>query len=583
LNIAVNFSAGQFVVATIAEAFGAALRHHQGGNLRQAEQLYQEIIKANPDHAESHHLMGVLAFQFGRFDEAIASIRKALALNPDAAVYHCNLGLALQAKGQFKEAVAALENALCLRPEFPEAHNNLGALLVQLTKVAEALPHYEEALRLRPAYAEAHNNLGNAFQQQGKLEEAEAKHRQAIAIDPKYAEAYNNLGVALQRQGRLDEAVAECHQALRVQPGYAQAHNNLGMALRHQGKWEDAAAHFESALSLKADYPVPHFNLALVWLAHGDFERGWSKYEWRWTQPGFIRRDFSKPLWDGADLRGKTILLHAEDGLGDTLHFIRYASLVRKRGGNVIVECQSALVRLLQSVPDIGGLVAQGAPLPAFDVQAPLLSLPGIFHTTVETIPAKVPYLHADRHLVEHWRRELLKSDVKSTSLDTGRSLRVGIAWQGNPGFLHDRLRSIPLAHFAKLAKVPEIELISLQKGPGTAQLLEQQDKFSVVDLGNALDMKYGGFMDTAAIMHNLDLVVTSDTVIAHLAGALGVPVWVALAFAPDWRWLLNREESPWYPTMRLFRQRSQGDWEEVFERITEALRKRATGDNVGN
>ena len=350
----------------------------------------------------------------------------------------------------------------------------------------------------------------------------------------------------------------------------------LAWRVRHQGKWDDAAAHFERALSLKADYPVPHFNLALVWLTHGDFERGWTKYDWRWTQPGFIRREFSQRLWDGTHLGGKTILLHAEDGLGDTLHFIRYASLVRERGGNVIVECQSALVRLLQGVPGISRLVAQGAPLPGFDVQAPLLSLPGIFHTVLETIPAKVPYLHADRNLVEHWRRELQKSDVKSTGLDTGRSLRVGIAWQGNPGFLHDRLRSIPLAHFAKLAKVPGLQLVSLQKGPGKEQLLEQKDEFSVLDLGNRVDEKYGGFMDTAAIMQNLDLVITSDTVIAHLAGALGVPVWVALALAPDWRWLLNREDSPWYPTMRLFRQRSQGDWDEVFERIAEQLRKRA-------
>jgi hypothetical protein len=274
---------------------------------------------------------------------------------------------------------------------------------------------------------------------------------------------------------------------------------------------------------------------------------------------------FPTPPWDGSPLDGRTILVHAEQGLGDTMQFLRYVPLVRRRGGRVILVCQPPLMRLLSRVPGIERLVAWGEPLPEYDVQVPLMSLPGLFGTTLETVPAEVPYLDAEPALVEAWRHRL----------GSYAGFQVGIVWQGNPRFRFDRLRSIPLAQFAPLARVPGVHLLSLQKGPGRDQLAALPGSFPVTDLGHQLDETTGAFLDTAAVMKNLDLVITSDTVAAHLAGALGVPVWVALHDVPDWRWLLDREDSPWYPTMRLFRQTRPGQWEEVFERIAAALHRR--------
>jgi hypothetical protein len=270
-------------------------------------------------------------------------------------------------------------------------------------------------------------------------------------------------------------------------------------------------------------------------------------------------RHFRQPMWNGESLGGKTILLYAEQGLGDTIQFVRYASIVKQHGGTVVVECQKPLVGLLEGCPGVDQLVAQGDDLPAFDVQAPLLSVPGILGTSVETIPARAPYLFAKAARVEPWRERLIDG------------FKIGIAWQGNPAFRGDPFRSIPLRCFAPLAEIPGVCLVSLQKGAGTEQLAEVRDLFPVIELGSRLD----DFLDTAAVMGHLDLVITSDTAPAHLAGALGVPVWVALSFAPDWRWLLDRCDSPWYPTMRLFRQRELGNWDGVFQEIKEALYER--------
>jgi hypothetical protein len=423
--------------------------------------------------------------------------------------------------------------------------------------------HYREALRLRPDYAEAHNNLGNVLQQQGELDEAVACHREAIRLKPNYAEAYNNLGVVLQRLGRLEHAILEGRRALQLRPNHPSAHNNLGMALRLLGKWDEAAAEFELALRLQPSYPDACLNLAMVRLVHGDFERGWPDFVS--AKQTSARCDVQRSTCDvqsAISQGGKAVLLTAEQGLGDTLHFIRYAPLVKKHAVKVIVECQPDLVPLLRSVPGIDELVAEGSALPSFDAQSPLPRLPSVFRTTLETILAAVPYLHADIELATRWRDPIPKDD-----------LRVGIAWQGNAGFLHDRLRSIPLSQFAPLAKTQGARLISLQKGLGVEQLERMSshgDANSVSSFN--LDGSAGAFMDTAALMQNLDLVITSDTAIAHLAGALGVPVWVALPLAPDWRWLLRREDSPWYPSMRLFRQTRWGHWDDVFQRMAREL-----------
>jgi tetratricopeptide (TPR) repeat protein len=583
-------------VATVAEAFAQALQYHQAGNLRQAEQLYHQILKADPDHADTHHLLGVVAYQTGRFSQAVESIRYALIFNPWAAVYHSNLGVAQEALGQMQEALASFQQALRLQPDsadahnavgnalrtqgkieeaaahcaqalrirsnFPEAHNNLANALYMQEKFDEAIAHYQEALRLRPDYAEAHSNMGLAFADSGRRAEGIVHYHEALRLNPDYAEAYNNLSIALLREGQFEEAEKQGREALRLKPGFADAYNNLGSILLRQRKWDEALAHYNKAMSLKEPFPEAHWNRSLLWLLLGNFEEGWPEYEWRWTQPGFTRRHVHKPQWDGSDLGGRTIVLYSEQGMGDTIQFIRYAPLVKERGGKVIVECHPPLVPLLTGVRGIDQLLPDGAALPEFELRAPLLSLPAIFHTTLKTVPATIPYLEPDAKLVERWRREL----------EPLKGFKIGIAWQGTPAFRYDRQRSIPLAWFAPLAGVVGVHLISLQKGPGADQLPGLQGRFPVVDLGGRLDDASGPFMDTAAIMKNLDLVISSDTAIPHLAGALGVPVWVALALVPDWRWLLEREDCPWYPTMRLFRQSRLDEWEDVFARLTTQL-----------
>ena len=425
-------------------------------------------------------------------------------------------------------------------------------------KLDEAVACYRRALELKPDYAEAHNNLGTAFKDQGKLDEAVACYRRALELKPDFAEAHNNLGIALKDQGKLDEAVACYRRALELKPDYAEAHNNLGNALKDQGKLDEAVACYRRALELKPDFAEAHGNQSLLSLLTGDFQRGWAEYEWRWKTKQCQRRDFSQPLWDGQPLEGRTILLHAEQGLGDAIQFVRYAALVKQRGGAVIVECPKPLLSLLASCAGIDRLVGRGDDLPPFDVHAPLLSLPGIFHTSLETIPADVPYLFADPGLVEHWREEL----------GGIAGFKIGIAWRGNPEHRNDRARSIPLSCFEPLAGLPGVRLLACKKGRAWSSCKSWPDRFPITELGSRLD----DFMDTAAVLMNLDLVITCDTAVAHLAGALGVPVWVALPFVPDWRWLLDRSDSPWYPTMRLFRQKKPGDWAGVFEEIKAEL-----------
>ena len=344
-------------------------------------------------------------------------------------------------------------------------------------------------------------------------------------------------------------------------------------------------AQYQEALRLKPDYADAHWNRALTWLLAGDFKQGWPEYEWRWQtkQMRGFRPSFPQPLWDGSSLSGKTILLWAEQGLGDTFQFVRYAPLVKQQGGTVLLSCPAELGRILHTCAGIDHLVTDDSPLPPFDVQVPLMSLPGILKTTLATVPASVPYLFADAArgtlAATHkgWRGERKKENGRhSPSSFILHPYRVGIVWQGNPRFsqpecrVADQRRSTALAQFEPVARLPGVRLFSLQKGYGTEQLAERQTEWGMVDLGEEI----GDFMDTATVMMNLDLIISVDTSPLHLAGALGLPVWAVLPFAGCWRWLLDRDDSPWYPTMRLFRQKHWGDWAEVFGRITEEVRK---------
>ena len=330
---------------------------------------------------------------------------------------------------------------------------------------------------------------------------------------------------------------------------------------------DEALACFDRALALKAEYAQAHLNRALILLVRGNWEQGWPDYEYRQKTDRIAASRYDCPLWNGEPLAGQTIVLRCEQGLGDTIQFARYARLLKQRGATVVLECQKALVPLMQSCPGIDHLVTAADERPAVDVQVPLLSLPRIFKTDVDNVPADIPYLHAAPALVEHWRQR-----IRGLA-----GLKVGIQWQGSRGFRSDRYRSFPLRCFASLAELGDVQLVSLQKGDGTEQIAAAG--FTVLDLADELDVASGPFMDTAALMKNLDLVITCDTAIGHLAGALGVAVWVALPLAPDWRWLLGRDDTPWYPTMRLFRQTRLDDWSDVFQRIRAALLERRPGD----
>jgi tetratricopeptide (TPR) repeat protein len=541
------------------------LTHFQSGEREAAEQLCGELLEAEPCHAEALNLLGVLAHQAGQNELARQRLERAVILRPQDAGFHYNLGVAQQVLGQTAEAAASYRQTLRYQPDHLAALNNLGHALLALGQYTEAQEHLEQAVRLQPNYVEAIINLGEAYLRQGELDKASERLEQAVKLRPEHSDSHNRLGIVARQQGRLDEAIAHYEEAVQLSPNFAAAHHNLGLALAGLGRYEAALASYEEAIRLNPDHWEARLARAMTWLLLGDFESGWRDYEYRWQYRPAPKPPGSQPLWDGSPLKGQTILLWAEQGLGDTIHFIRYATLVKQQGGTVVVQCPAKLSRLLSSCPGIDRLVSHNAPLPTYDVQAPLLSLPRILGTTLGTVPANVPYLFADSDLIECWRRELSRLD----------GFRVGIAWQGDPAYRCDRDRSIPLRYFSSLSRVPSVRLISLQKGPGGEQLREVAELFQVINLGPRLDENTAAFMDTAAVMKGLDLVITSDTAVAHLAGALGVPVWLALTFAPEWRWLLEREDSPWYPSMRLFRQTRRGDWEGVFRRMAGELRQR--------
>jgi glycosyltransferase involved in cell wall biosynthesis len=415
--------------------------------------------------------------------------------------------------------------------------------------------------------ADEHRARAEQLRRQGHLSEAVQGYREVLRLRPGDLKSLIELGMTRAAQGQLDEALGLLNEVLKQQGESADGYSNLGAAASLAGQYDLAVSYYEQALRLQPHYAEVHWNLALALLVQGDFARGWQEYEWRWKCKGMAAPPtFSQPQWDGTPLAGRPILLQAEQGMGDTIQFIRYARLVQERGGRVIFLCPRSLAALLTGCPGIDELISDAARLPPFAVHAPLLSLPRIFGTMPDTIPAAIPYLSARPQLVEYWRREL----------EAVPGFRVGIAWQGNPSRPWDHPhRSIPLARFEPLAQVTRNRLISLQKGVGTEQV--QTAPFDVTVLPGLQDERAEPFLNEAAVLGCLDLFITCDTALAHLAGALGVPVWLGLSCAADWRWLLKREDTPWYPTMRLFRRKSGGDWTELFERMAGELRRRLT------
>jgi tetratricopeptide (TPR) repeat protein len=517
----------------VRELFARAQAEHRAGRRAEAEGLLRRVLAEAPGHASALHDMGALRHEAGRCAEAELYFRRAVAADPGRAGYRNSLGAALLARGRLEEAEASCR----------------------------------EALRLAPADPYALNNLGIALARQGRREEAEAVLRLGLEREPGDAKVLSNLAAVLRGLGRLDEAAAACRQALDGSPDFPQAHLNLGNALLTQGQEDRALAHFEEAIRCwPADDPeaaAAHLSRSEVWLRRGDLERGWREYEWRLRHPETPPRNFRRPAWDGSDPAGRTILLHTEQGLGDSIQFVRYAALVRRRGAAVLLDCPGHLMPLFATCPGVDRLVEEGGPEPEYDCHASLMSLPALLGTTLATIPAEVPYLAADAARAAEFAKRLAGVE----------GFRVGVNWRGNPRQGNDRYRSVALAQFAPLAQVPGVRLYSLQKGPGLEDLEALARRLGVTELvAPDLRVPGGTFTDTAAAMANLDLVVTVDSGPAHLAGALGVPAWVALSANADWRWLAGREDSPWYPTMRLFRQAKLGEWEPVFERMAAEL-----------
>jgi Flp pilus assembly protein TadD len=514
---------------------------------------------------------------------------------------------ALLKRGAFAESESYLREVIRLWGNHAGALNNLGTAVWQQGRVQEAEGHYRRALLLEPEDFGVLNNLGNSLWEQSRPDQAVEFYRRALRLRPDSPETQMNLGVALSDLGHFDEAIGWFHESLRLEPNSAVGIDNLGMTLARQGKWDEALVCYDRALRLRPDFPEAHRNRAYAWLAQGDFERGWPEYEWRLRCRNYRGLVIDRPRWTGDDLTGRTILLHAEQGLGDTLQFIRFAAQVQSRGARVVVACAEPLVRLVSRCAAIDSAIDWASATPdCCDVQFPLISLPAILGTTLANLRADVPYLRASHETVEHWRsildrgvdgaingfREIesssawhgLPARVRETHGQGARAtrgvFRIGIAWQGNPLNRVDRWRSFPLRMFGRLARLPGVCLISLQKGDGTEQLSEWAQQFSIVLPSDPLT---GGhdrrdLLDTAAVMSQLDLVVTPESAVAHLAGSLGVRVWVALAANGDWRWMIGREDSPWYPTMRLFRQTKPGDWDGVFERMARLLSQELGG-----
>lgn len=563
-------------VATFHSNLGNAL--HSCGRLDEAAAAYRKALALRPDYAEAHSNLGITLKDSGRPQDAAAAFRKALALQPERVEIHVNLATALLDMGQPEEAEAACRQALALRPDNANAWTNLGNALQAQGKWAESGEPYRNALNLRPDHAETWSNLAHSLHEMAFLPEAETICRQALALLPDNAAFWSNLGNILLDMGRANDAAEAQRTALKHRPDYAEAWSNLGVALKDLGRLDEAEDAIRTAIRLSPDYAAAHCNLAMALMLTGRFSEGWEEYEWRWRGEGATSREwrnFPQPQWSGEAGAGRTILLWAEQGLGDTIQFVRYLPAVLERGWRVVLEVPGSLLGLLGSTAGVT-LVAKDQPLPPFEVHCPLLSLPRIFGTTLGTIPQAVPYLHAAPERVAHWAARLPRTPE--------RPLAVGLVWAGNPRQANlaahriDRRRSIRLADLAPLAEVGNVRFVSLQKDAPAA--LEAAAPPAGMDLVDPMP-EVADFADTAAIVANLDLVISVDTSVAHLAGALGKPVWILSRFDGCWRWLLDREDSPWYPGARIFRQPRPGDWTTVIGRVRDelaALKPRGNG-----
>jgi tetratricopeptide (TPR) repeat protein len=525
-----------------------------------AERGYEALLAQDPENPNALHKLSVLRLRRGALEDAVPLIERLIARHPNFSDAHNNLGVALQRLKRPADAARQFERAIELEPGRPEAHYNLGQARQSLGRPAEARELYQRAIELRPDYAEAHNALG-VLLARNEHEGAVACFRRAIDARPRYADAHNNMGIALQALGRYEEAVASYQQALALKPDHADAYNNLGLALRSLNRHAEALGCFEIAQAIKPDHVDAQLGEGLVRLALGDYAAGWRKYAWRHLTANFSggKKRPAQPLWLGHwDISGKTILLHGEQGLGDTIMFARYVPLVAQRGAKVVLAVQRPLAAVMTTLKGASVVRGQGEPLPPFDGFCPLPTLPLAFRTSVETIPNDVPYLSAPADRLAKWQ-PVLQALARP---------RIGLMWAGalSPIFR----RSIPLRLLLPLLQSREFGFVALQKEvpDEDAPLLDS------TGMATFLGERQADLADTAAMISLLDLVITIDTSVAHLAGAMGKPTWVLLPFSTDWRWMLHRSDSLWYPTARLFRQPAPGDWESVVTQVATALRE---------
>jgi tetratricopeptide (TPR) repeat protein len=564
------------------------------GRFDEAVSSYDHAVELNPDLAETLNNRGNALQELNRWDEAIVSYEQAIKLNPNFAQAHNNCGLALQALKHLDQAVARFERAIELMPDYAEAHNNCGLALQELTRLEDAVEHFDRAIEYKPNYAEAFNNRGVVFHELKRIEDALASYDRAIALNPEYADAYSNRGLALhelrrveeavasfdrdiqlkpdyaeayssrgislQELKRLDDAMASYDKAIALKPDYAEAHNNRGNALQELKRFAEAIASYDRAIELKPDFADAHMNKSLAYLITGELNLGWPLYEWRWKKSDLAqsRRDYPQPLWLGEeDISGKTILLHAEQGLGDTIQFCRYARLVKERGARVVMGVPQALVGLLGSLEGVDELVVKGESLPAFDFHCPLLSLPLAFKTDLIHIPSPSPYLEVNASKISAWAQKLGEK----------KQPRIGLVWSGSLVHKNDHNRSLTLKQLWD--HLPQgFEYFCLQKE------LREVDQEVLISSGihhHGNDLH--DFTDTAALCQSMDLVISVDTSVAHLSAAIGKTTWVLLPYAPDWRWLLNRTDSPWYQCMTLYRQDETRAWTSVLGRLATDLR----------
>jgi tetratricopeptide (TPR) repeat protein len=495
----------------------------------------------------------------GQSVEAEAMYRAILALQPTHAAASYNLGLVCHMKGRPEEAIAAYRHAIAIHGGYLDAYCNLGAVLQSVGKREEAVAVFRQALAINPAAPVVHLNLGVAWKELGRLDEATASLRRAIEIRPDYEMAYANLAGVLLEQDDAEAAVAACQRAIAINPAEPSAHGNLGLAYAALCRLPEAEAAFREAVALQPEFTEAHFTLAQVLLAQGKFAEGWEHYDWRWKLPAYTWRrtwlgECRQPQWNGESLQGRRILVYAEQGQGDAIQYVRYLPMVARLAAKVTLAVHPPLKTLFQAIPGITVIALDESHRLEFDVHCPLLTLPRIFATRLDSIPADIPYLRPSPADAARWRARLPSGQP-----------RVGIVWAGSPTHTNDRRRSPRLATMMPLFDIPGISFVSLQVGPGRDELATTPLPAHVRDLGAEVT----SFADTAAILDGLDLLITADTAPLHLAGAMGVPVWGMIPFYPHFPWLMHRSDSPWYPTLRLYRQdRYKAGWSGVLDRI---------------